>query len=519
MADYNVDDILKNIFYQEDLSWKPSDKIPLIIKEIESRKDELKTFLVSSDFDIQNIISESEELCSESKLLVDRLENCKKEIEEETMAEIVKSIENYDALSKELLCISFAYNLVSDVIKCERYVKVFEEGREQQSFMRSVEAVCDLVQYLEMPTDGFDYLDIATKTSETAQLILDNLIDELYSEWSRLLYWEVKPSTLETVVNLTIKFEQSSICCDMLKALEVSRKLSEKINEFAQFLYKDVLKPILNNECGVFIESSVMASITIMHQQNNSKPSYNDVIGNYKQLFHFLSSKLDVKFRGDTNTTPMTLLGDQLSCRFADVLTEECLKETIPNNIVDLQTYEGITKQIEEFQKFLVEVKFFPADNTISILRYVDNIDILFADKASRHLLEEARTIMLKDLSETMSIGVGRIPDELSSSTSDNEALDILDKTFPKSLYYFPRCMISKSAQELLDLVFVMMEQAVQCPDVVCRKLYSSTRLIFELYDAVVPYYHEKYLQTIPQYVGKFIHILFQNNYFWTTFS
>lgn len=67
--------------------------------------------------------------------------------------------------------------------------------------------------------------------------------------------------------------------------------------------------------------------------------------------------------------------------------------------------------------------------------------------------------------------------------------------------------MISKTAQELLDVAYVMMEQAVQCSDVVCKKLYNTTRLVFELYDAVVPYHHENYLQTIPQYVA-----LFHNN-------
>lgn len=503
MDHYDVNNVLKEIFGCDESNWKPSEKIPLISKEIEQLKVDLKTYLNTTDYDIPAILEESAQLCKESKLLVQDMQTCKQEIEEETMAEILRSIQNRDQLTKELQQIQFAINIVYDVVQCGKYVKEFDDGREAQSFTRAVEAVYDLLQYIEIPAEGFKDLEVYANTKHTAQLIWDSLLHDLYTEWTRMVSWSIKASTRKTIITITLNLEDSVVVIDILNALDKSKKLSEKVSEFAQFLLKDVLVAIIHNDCTVYDETQELMTITIVHKPNY-RPQYDAVISNLRLLFHYLSNKLNVEFKRETSI--MKMIGKEISADFSAILEKDCLIDTIPNNINELQTYGRITSEIEDFQNFLVIVKFFT--EKFSILQYVNNIDVLFANKSSQYFLETARSIMLKDLSATMSIGVESIPDKSGASKStedESEALNILDKTIPKSLFYFPRCMISKTAQELLDLVYVMMEQAVQCSDVVCKKLYNTTRLVFELYDAVVPYHHENYLQTIPQYVGKFI--------------
>ncbi|XP_053609999.1 centromere/kinetochore protein zw10 homolog [Plodia interpunctella] len=507
MADYNVENVLKTIF-SDSSTWKPADKIPLVIKEIEQLKIDMKSFLHNSDSDITSIVDEGKKLCAESKALVDEMEQCKREIEQETMAEILKSIENHDKLSKELQRVNFALNIVFDVVQCGKYVKEFDEGRDAQSFTRSIEAVYDLVQHIEVPAEGFKQLDLYINTKTTGQLILDNLLHELYNEWNLLVYTNIKATTRKTVITIKLKLEDNNLTRDIINALDRCKRLNEKLSKFAQFLLKDVLIPIIHNDCTVFAETDVLMTVTVNHKQNN-KPPYDAVIANLRLLFHYLSNRLNLECNRDC--TIMQNVGKEICLAFKDILVQDCLIDTIPNNINELQSYGKITSEIEDFQHFLSVVKFFP-ENKLSILDYVKNIDVLFADKSSQYFLETARSIMVKDLSATMSIGVEIIPEsnEAAASPLDEnteDALKILNDTLPKSLFYFPRCMISKTAQELLDLVYVMMEQAVQCSDVVCKKLYNTTRLVFELYDAVVPYHHENYLQTIPQYVA-----LFHNN-------
>ncbi|CAD0195081.1 unnamed protein product [Chrysodeixis includens] len=505
MEEYNVNDVLKHIFNVNEPNWKPSEKITLVSKEIEQLKTDLRTHLAASECDIYEVLDESTELCKETDRLSVEVEALRRDIDYDTMSDIVKSLARRDHLTKELESINYAMNIVYDVLQCGRYVKEFDDGREAQSFTRAVEAVYDLLQYVDVPADGFKNLDIYMNTRHTAQLIWDSLLNDLYAEWTRMVVWNLKVSPRKTVATITLSIEDNMVTVDILNALDKSKKLNEKVSEFAQFLLKEILIPIIHSDCTVYDETDELMTVTIMHKPN-FKPQYDAVISNLRLLFHYLNNKLNVDFRRDT--TIMKIIGSEISAEFIDIIVKNCLIDTIPNNINDLQSYGRITSEIEDFQNFLVLVKFF--NEKCTILHYVNNIDVLFATKSSQFFLETAREIMLKDLSVTMSIGVENVTDSdfvLKADDENYDALTILDTTLPKSLFFFPRCMISKSAQELLDLVYVMMEQAVQCSDVVCKKLYNTTRLVFELYDAVVPYHHENYLQTIPQYVA-----LFHNN-------
>lgn len=506
MAEYNVHQMLQAIIPADETNWKPSDKIPLVNKEIEKIKIELKSFLNNSNFEVASILNEGKELNAESKSLIEEMETCEQEIEQETMAEILRSIENHESILKQLESVNFSLSIINDVIQIGKYVKEFDVGREVQSYSKAVEAVSDLLQYIEDPSEGVQQLDLFEGTKNTAKMILDNLIHDMFQEWDRMVGYGIEPSPNKSTVTINLTLDNALATLDILNALSKCKKLKEKVSHFSQFLLKEVLIPIVNNDCTVFPETEELVMVTVNYR-HNYKPPYEDVIANVRLLFHYLSDRINIQI-GRSNETIMTMVGRQISKEFSEVLVQDCLINTIPHNIIDLQTYGRITAEIEDFQRFLFIVKFFP-DEEFSILQYVNNIDVLFASRSSQHFLESARTIMLKDLSQSMSIGVESIPvnlerrDDKKNDETVELALEVLHQTIPNSLFYFPRCMISRSAQELLDLVYVVMEQAVQCSDVVCKKLYNTARLIFELYDAVVPYHHENYLQNIPQYVGK----------------
>ncbi|KAI8438959.1 hypothetical protein MSG28_011272 [Choristoneura fumiferana] len=509
MADYDVDTLLHTIFNtDEQNTWKSSEKIQLVAKELEKLKSDTISFLQDSDYDVAAILSESNELCVESGALVQEMEACYQEIEQETMTDILKAIEKQNRLAKEAETVNFAINLIFDVVQCGNYVKEFEAGREDHSFGRSVEAVYNLLQHIETSSEGFKSLDLYASTKENGELILQSLQHDLYIVWDRMIAYTAKSGAKKTTVTITLNLEESLTVVDVLNALNKCKKLMDKVKEVSQFLLKDVLEPIIHYDCTVFAETDESMTVTINHKQKN--PPYNAVIANLRLLFHYLSNKLNIEF--DCHFTLMTLIGETIAVEFSDMLIKDCLLDTIPNNLNDLQTYGRITSEIEDFQQFLVVVKFFPNDK-YTLLHYMQDIDMLFATKSSQYFLETARSIMMKDLSVTMSIGVESIPEDTEAPTGSTfdktaeEALKVLEETIPKSLFYFPRCMISKTAQELLDLVHIMMEQAVQCSDAVAKKLYITTRLVFELYEAVVPYHHENYLHTIPQYVA-----LFHNN-------
>lgn len=61
----------------------------------------------------------------------------------------------------------------------------------------------------------------------------------------------------------------------------------------------------------------------------------------------------------------------------------------------------------------------------------------------------------------------------------------------------------SKSAQEILNLGKEILDETCQSSDECAIRLFYTSRNIFEMYAGLIPEYHKKFLETIPQQVGK----------------
>lgn len=61
----------------------------------------------------------------------------------------------------------------------------------------------------------------------------------------------------------------------------------------------------------------------------------------------------------------------------------------------------------------------------------------------------------------------------------------------------------SKSVQEILELTRRILDEACNSSDACAVRLFYTCRNIFEMYVGLVPEHHKKFLETIPQQVGK----------------
>lgn len=74
----------------------------------------------------------------------------------------------------------------------------------------------------------------------------------------------------------------------------------------------------------------------------------------------------------------------------------------------------------------------------------------------------------------------------------------------------FIKCTIkffSKHAQELISLLHLMMVEVEKSMELCGIRLLYTVRNIFEMYCAIVPLYHKKFLETLPQQVGELMKI------------
>lgn len=67
----------------------------------------------------------------------------------------------------------------------------------------------------------------------------------------------------------------------------------------------------------------------------------------------------------------------------------------------------------------------------------------------------------------------------------------------------FPKCSVSVSAKELLDLVVQMLTEASNSAGMRAEKIYLTARNVIEMYSNLGPIHHKKYLDSLPQQAGK----------------
>lgn len=68
----------------------------------------------------------------------------------------------------------------------------------------------------------------------------------------------------------------------------------------------------------------------------------------------------------------------------------------------------------------------------------------------------------------------------------------------------FPKCYVSRSSCEILNLGRTVLDQISTSSGICANKLIVTFKDIFKLYGTEVPIIHKKFLESIPQQVGKF---------------
>jgi len=275
---------------------------------------------------------------------------------------------------------------------------------------------------------------------------------------------------------------------ELFKALYYYELLSFEMNEFSEKMFKDVLCPIISNASCADIEGNICLLVKIYLQ--GKKPSCIDVLDNLTTVFEFINCRLN--FKADKDVSFISELKNHISDDFCAFLIKNCLSLTVPKKRDELQAYKAVVEKISAFELLLKEIGFIEEDNKM-IAEYATNIEELFAKKTCETFLATARNIMKKDLHDIKQVGMvkGNAPTDLDVSTH----LGVLSPY----TFQFPPCQISKSTEELLALVEEVLAEVVNNTDKCAAQLFYTARNIFSLYCDVVPTFHSRLLDSIPQ--------------------
>ncbi|XP_069704525.1 centromere/kinetochore protein zw10 homolog [Periplaneta americana] len=482
-----------------------NDKIPEISHKITSMKIKLMDVMEESYIKFNILPQETLQLVDEVTTLSTEMNELLMKVETQTKRNLQNSVGELKSLSESLQEASLTMKLVEQLVALDSEIKSAKQKQLEGHYLDAAKKYRNIDALLEHPSEV--QLDVLNSLIAEKSLIQEKFLYDMMEIWNSNLKWEEsEPEKDLKKVSLKVDTENITKIEEMMEALHYFESLEFNLRKFGNKVLKYLLVPVITEECRVeILEKKNISVLEVECKTASPKPHYTIVFANATKVFKFLYCHLNVHI--EERTTFLNKLGDMISEEFCEYLIKNCLSDTIPSHSNELDAYEVIANATEKFQVYLTEIGFLGSSNQ-SILEYARNVDVLFANKACQILLGQAREIMKKDLHDMMEVGpviaAGHLDEEHTKDKVESlkPEFKLNDNTFQ-----FPKCQISKSTHELMTLVYNVLGEATRSTDFCSVRLFCTARNIFELYSAVVPTHHKRFLETIPQQVA-----LFHNN-------
>ncbi|XP_028666136.1 centromere/kinetochore protein zw10 homolog [Erpetoichthys calabaricus] len=363
-----------------------------------------------------------------------------------------------------------------------------------------------------------------------------NLLYHLGEEWRKLAVWKLpspkEPSTLETFLKTELHLSSSAsngngdnipVLPSVLQAFSVLGELHSKIRLFSQVLLKYVLKPLITYPALQLILMEHPDQGTTLkfylEETNLNHPSPVAVYQKVRTVLEQLHKNLfDIPLKHLSETdksltiTLAEVLGELIWEEMCDCIIKECLVHSIPANSSQLEQYEEVIKDTEEFENNLKEMHFLK-DCTTDLLKYARNVNSHFANKKCQDVIVAARNLMTSEIHNTVKLSPeSKVTPPKLPVPKEKMNVEKVAKVSPKVImnlenehqlnahtFSMPVCRISESVQKLMELAYQTLSEAANSTSHCAIQLFYTVRNIFQLFYDVVPTYHKENLQKLPQ--------------------
>ncbi|KAK9151522.1 hypothetical protein Syun_009831 [Stephania yunnanensis] len=201
------------------------------------------------------------------------------------------------------------------------------------------------------------------------------------------------------------------------------------------------------------------------------------------------------KFICHQNSRWMQCFGKLAWPRTAELIISKFLSKAVPHDASKLAEFQMIINDTAEFESALKKIMFVSTDEKDQILsNYAQNVEVHFASRKKIEILAKARNMLSKcDFV---------IPPEYTRKGSPFKTqgpVEIFSKQTVDLLFLPERCVISKAALRLMELVHDTLKDVCLSTTRVAMKFYDAARDALLLYEAVVPIKLEKQLSSVNQ--------------------
>uniref|UniRef100_A0A7N8YLE7 Zw10 kinetochore protein n=1 Tax=Mastacembelus armatus TaxID=205130 RepID=A0A7N8YLE7_9TELE len=504
---------------KEDLS----SKISKMSRKVEDTKEEVCDMINKKYGDFLPSLQGSEELMvqvDEVSKEMDALKNC---IENEVQQNIHVAMAEYAKLKQQLEKNTVIITMLGHLKEFHNAMEEFSKALLEKKY---VEAANQLgrarANMHSLKGLKSSQLPLLSALSSELTVQRENLIYHLGDEWKRLVIWKLPSSKepaglksfLKVELNLTYvcskdgETKPPALLCCVLQALAIQGDLQNKIKLFSQVLLKNMLKPlVMFPSLSVRVtEQQGEGTILALQCLENSKEERSTPSQVYSKLLLVLqtlhSHLLDVSI-GDKKLS--AILGEIIWTEISQCIIHDCLLYSIPTNSSQLEKYNTVIRETEEFEKSLKEMQYLQGDST-DLLKYARDVNCHFASKKCKDVIVAARKLMTSKMHNTVKIApqsklrLPKLPAPSSAVKQESTKEITIENAKQLSVWSLclPACRISESVQQLMELALNTLCEAVGSSTPCALQLFFTVRNIFQLFHDVVPTYHKENLLKFP---------------------
>ncbi|XP_078538478.1 centromere/kinetochore protein zw10 homolog isoform X1 [Lissotriton helveticus] len=520
---------------KEDLSTKLSK----LCTRVEKIKGEVSEFITNKYDEFLPSMQSTEDLVFQVDGLSTDVDQLKSRIENEVSRDLHVAITEYADLKEQLEKNTVILSVLKQLQKFDSAIEEYNcafMGKNYIAAARHLEEAQACLQQLKARKG----CELKLLDALRIQLIVqtNKLICHLGEEWQQLVTWKVPPGkeliTLESLVKTELHL--SALMSEteeeedgkglhlgsVLQAFAILGELNTKLKSFSHLLMEHFLKPLVRYP-SLHVQTVVQSKETVLQlsctetEVEHAAPQ--DVFIKLLMVLELLHKHLlDVPLEEPTKTVQekvvlSQVLGNMIWEDLSECIIKDCLVYSIPTDSSKLEEYEEVIKTTEMFEKALKDMRFLKGDST-NLLKYAQNVNVLFASKKCQDVIVAARNLMTSEIHTTVKIApeskvsVQKLPNpgsgdrrktqQVSRAIQESVNLETQNK-LGQHTFSLPACRISESVQKLVNLAYSTMTEATSSGNQCAIQLFYTVRHIFHLFHDVVPTYHKENLQKLPQ--------------------
>ncbi|EDX16435.1 centromere/kinetochore protein zw10 [Drosophila simulans] len=318
------------------------------------------------------------------------------------------------------------------------------------------------------------------------------LQQSLQERFDRLVQLQCKSFPTSRCVTLQVSRDQTQLQ-DIVQAL-----FQEPYNpaRLCEFLLDNCIEPVIMRpvmadyseevDGGSFVRLS-LSYATKEPSSAQLRPNYKQVLENLRLLLQTLAG-INCSVSSDQHV--FGIIGDHVKDKMLKLLVDECLIPAVPESTEEYQA-STLCEDVAQLEQLLVDSFIINPEHDRALGQFVEKYETYYRNRMFRRVLETAREIIQRDLQDMVLVA------------PNNHSAEVANDPF-----LFPRCMISKSAQDFVKLMDRILRQPTdKLGDQEADPIAGVISVMLHTYIDEVPKVHRKLLESIPQQA-----VLFHNN-------